>query len=131
MSDLEPHKAGYMKPPKHGQFRKGQSGNLKGRPKIPDDLFTVLQKVLARKVTIAGQDRKISIREALMRRLRERALAGEKRAIALQQKILEQAAAAAPDHGETDDFAEAMRGLAEKCRLLKTQKNEEEPSDGE
>ncbi len=131
MSDLEPHKAGYMKPPKHGQFKKGQSGNPKGRPKKPEDLFTVLQKVLARKVTIAGQDRKISIREALMRRLRERALAGEKRAIALQQKILEQAAAAAPDHDNTFEYIEVLRGLAETFRLLKTQKNEEEPSDGE
>ncbi len=66
-----------------------------------------------------------------MRRLRERALAGEKRAIALQQKILEQAAAAAPDHGKTDDFGEAMRRWAEMLGFLKTQKNEEEPSDGE
>ena len=131
MSDLEPHKAGYMKPPKHGQFRKGQSGNPKGRPKKPEDLFTVLQKVLARKVTIAGQDRKIPLREALLRRLRERALAGEKRAITLHQKILEQAAAASPDHGKTVDINEVKRRLAETFRLLKTQKNEEEPSDGE
>ena len=131
MSDLKPHKAGYMKPPKHGQFKKGQSGNPKGRPKKPEDLFTVLQKVLARKVTVAGQDRKISIREALVRRLRERTLAGEKRAIALQQKILEQAAAAAPDHGTTIDINELKRRMAETFGLLKTQKNEEEPSDGE
>ena len=48
-----------------------------------------------------------------MRRLRERALAGEKRAIALQQKILEQAAAAAPDHDSTFEYIEALRGLAE------------------
>ncbi len=131
MSDLEPHKAGYMKPPKHGQFKKGQSGNPKGRPKKPEDLFTVLQKVLARKVTVAGQDRKIPLREALMRRLRERALAGEKRAIALQQKILEQAAAAAPDQGNTFDYIEHKRRLAEKLGLLETLRNEEEPSDGE
>ena len=66
-----------------------------------------------------------------MRRLRERALAGEKRAIALQQKILEQAAAASPDHGKTIDINEVKRRFVERLGFLKTQKNEEEPSDGE
>ncbi len=64
-------------------------------------------------------------------RFRERALAGEKRAIALQQKILEQAAAAAPDHGKPIDINEAKLEFAKRLGLLKTQKNEEEPSDGE
>src|SRR5271169_3318678 len=30
-----PMSAGYRKPPKNGQFKKGQSGNPKGRPKKP------------------------------------------------------------------------------------------------
>ena len=32
-SSAEPDKVGYGNPPKHTQFKKGQSGNPKGRPK--------------------------------------------------------------------------------------------------
>jgi hypothetical protein len=32
-----PMSSGYRKPPKNGQFKKGQSGNPKGRPKKPSE----------------------------------------------------------------------------------------------
>jgi hypothetical protein len=112
MSDLTPHRASYMNPPKHGRFRKGQSGNPNGRPKRIDDPFTTLEKVLARRVSIAGEDRKIPIREALFRRLRERALAGDKRALTLQQKILKLAAAASPTPENSADIIGAKIRLA-------------------
>lgn len=31
--DDKPYEVGYRKPPKHGRFQKGQSGNPRGRPK--------------------------------------------------------------------------------------------------
>lgn len=88
MSDLKPHTAGYMKPPAARQFKKGSSGNPKGRPKTPETPYAALQKVLDRKVSLAGSGRKIPIGEALLLRLRDLAHAGDRRAVVLQQRIL-------------------------------------------
>jgi hypothetical protein len=88
MSELKPHTAGYMKPPKQNQFKKGKSGNPKGRPKKIEDPYLVLQKVLVRKVQIKNDGGKISLEEALIRRLKELAISGDRRAIQMQQKIL-------------------------------------------
>ncbi len=49
----------------------------------------------------------------------------------MQQKILEQAAAAAPDHGKPIDINEAKLEFAKRLGLLHMLKNEQEPSDGE
>jgi Family of unknown function (DUF5681) len=96
MDALKPHKSGYMKPPKAKQFKPGQSGNPAGRPKRIDDPYTTLQKVLARRITVTGETKKMTIQQALFRRLRERAIAGDKRAMALLRKILAMAAALQP-----------------------------------
>jgi Family of unknown function (DUF5681) len=89
MTDLKPHTSGYMKPPKHSQFKPGKSGNPNGRPKQSPTPYTALQNALKRKVTVKGEARKIRLDEALIRRLRELALGGDRRAITMQQKILE------------------------------------------
>ena len=53
---------GYRNPPKHTQFRKGQSGNKKGRPKGSKNLSTVLMEAAGDRVTatIDGKPRRIS-----------------------------------------------------------------------
>ncbi len=38
------HEVGYGKPPKHTQFKKGQSGNPRGRPKGTKNLKTDLME---------------------------------------------------------------------------------------
>lgn len=88
MSDLKPFTSGYMKPPAARQFKKGTSGNPKGRPKTDETPYTALQKVLDRKLSLAGSGRRIPIREALLLRLRDLAHSGDRRAVALQQRIL-------------------------------------------
>ena len=54
MSDQEDHEypVGYGKPPKSGQFKKGQSGNPKGRPKGSLDYTTYVQQMLSAQVTV-------------------------------------------------------------------------------
>ena len=62
---------GYKKPPAHTRFRKGRSGNPRGRPKGSANYLTVLRRVLAQKVTISegGNSRKITKIEAAMTQL--------------------------------------------------------------
>lgn len=97
MSSQTKHPVGYMSPPEHTRFIKGKSGNPKGRPKKQDDIYTLLQRVLKRKVRPKGADRQMQIREALIRKLRELALSGDRRAMDLQRRILEEAGAAQPE----------------------------------
>lgn len=91
MSDQAKFPVGYMSPPEHTRFKKGKSGNPKGRPKKQDDIYMLLQRVLRRKVRVSGADRKMPIREALIRKLRERALSGDVRAMRMQRRILDEA----------------------------------------
>lgn len=113
MSDLKPFGSGYMKPPRNTRFKPGQSGNSKGRPKVAETPYTALQKVLKRKVVVKGQDRKIRLDEALIRRLRELALSGDRRAVALQQKILEMSGA-----NQTDPSRDKANPNAAKDRFM-------------
>jgi hypothetical protein len=74
---------GYRKPPRRTQFKRGQSGNPKGRPRgsrnFRTDVKSTLNQVV--KVKDAGKARKISAQEAALLRLRERALNGNPRAL--------------------------------------------------
>lgn len=77
------YEIGYGKPPKSGQFRKGQSGNPKGRPKGMPNLNRIIQQLLSEQVTIAegGKKRRVSTLVATLMRLKEKALKGDMRAI--------------------------------------------------
>ncbi len=74
---------GYKKPPKKGQFKKGQSGNPHGRPKGSKNFVTILTKELNQKVTVNenGRQKKISRMEAMVKRLVAEALQGERRSL--------------------------------------------------
>ena len=83
MSGDDDYEAGYGKPPKSGMFKKGQSGNPKGRPKGVKNFQTELRSVLRSKVTVtvAGKPKLVSVVGAALMRLREKALKGDQRAI--------------------------------------------------
>ena len=71
------YEVGYGKPPKHTRFPKGQSGNLKGRPKGSKNLKTLARKVLLQPVTLrdkSGKPRKFTTLEAALLRMRSLAL---------------------------------------------------------
>lgn len=73
------YEVGYGKPPKATRFKKGQSGNTKGRPKGSRNFANDLDEVLNAKMKIYdnGKLRIISIQLAALMRLREKALKGD------------------------------------------------------
>ena len=77
---LEPRDedVGYGKPPKAHRFKPGQSGNPKGRKNGAKNEATILQELLQHKVTLTerGKPRKITLREAIYRRIAEDSLKG-------------------------------------------------------
>ena len=114
MTDGETPTAGFMNPPKHTQFPQGKSGNPRGRPRKHKDLYTALDQVLNRKVRIRDEERKIPIREALIWKLRELVLQGDKQAWSLQRQILEDAGLAQTDGDDPE---------ADKIKVLRTLEN--------
>jgi hypothetical protein len=74
---------GFGKPPEPSQFRKGSSGNPKGRPKGRRNLATVLERALQEKIVINenGVRRTITKLEAAVKQLVNQAASGDLRAM--------------------------------------------------
>ena len=77
------HAVGYGKPPKHTRFRKGQSGNPRGRPKGVRNMSTLLGDVLRQQISVTeqGGTRRISKREGVLTALVAKALRGDVKTI--------------------------------------------------
>lgn len=73
---------GYGKPPKHSRWRKGQSGNPRGRPKrSPDvhaDLIAELNEII--QITEGGVSKRITKQRALFKALMTGGIKGDVRA---------------------------------------------------
>lgn len=92
---------GYGKPPARSQFKKGKSGNPRGRPKGKPNISTVLKKILDETVVINenGQRRLVTKLEATFEQLINQAVRGNvpaSRELIKLVLILEESAARAP-----------------------------------
>jgi hypothetical protein len=76
------YKVGYARPPKASRFKRGQSGNPKGRPRGRCNLGTDLAAELNEHVTVRedGRARRVSKQRALIKSLMSKALGGDVRA---------------------------------------------------
>jgi Family of unknown function (DUF5681) len=76
---------GYGKPPLHTRFRKGQSGNPKGRSKGIRNFATIFMTAMSQSVTINenGKRKKISKIAAAVTQLANDAARGDKKSIQL------------------------------------------------
>jgi Family of unknown function (DUF5681) len=74
-----PYEVGYGRPPKSGQFKKGLSGNSKGRPKGSKNLETIVQRESRQPVRINGPrgSRTVNKLEAAVMQIGNKAAQGD------------------------------------------------------
>src|ERR1700756_1477700 len=77
------YEVGYGKPPRGAGFKKGQSGNPRGRPPHSKNLSTLLNDTLNEPVTITedGRGRKITKREAVIKQLVNKSASADPRSL--------------------------------------------------
>lgn len=82
-ADGDNYEVGYGRPPRHTRFRKGRSGNPKGRPRGTKDFAVLLFEEGLRQIVVREgvKTRRMNKREALVASLYNRALKGDIRAI--------------------------------------------------
>ena len=85
------YKSGYGKPPKHSQFKKGQSGNPKGRPKKSRNIRQIIDNNLDDTVSVRenGKLKRLTYREALVRKILTDGLTGEIKATIAALQFIE------------------------------------------
>jgi hypothetical protein len=81
---LGDYEVGYCKPPEHSQFRKGQRPNPKGRPKNQPTVHDQVTAVLQRKIPVTehGATRMITVQEAMLLAVGQKAVRGDLKSIA-------------------------------------------------
>jgi hypothetical protein len=80
---MKDYEVGYGKPPKDSQFKKGESGNPRGRAKHTRNLKTDLTKILAQKISVREGERRfrVSGQEGVLMSLMSKCLKGDTKAI--------------------------------------------------
>lgn len=104
------YKVGYCNPPKHTQFKKGQSGNPEGRPKKPKDILGIFEEVLNDEIKIKIDGERISVSniEAYFRSLMHGAISLKPSAVKELSKLL------VLHQKEAQKSADGTTGTAEK-----------------
>jgi Family of unknown function (DUF5681) len=123
---------GYKRPPKHSQFRKGQSGNPSGRPRGTRNRDTVIEEELNRIVTIHqnGRPQKITLFQAAAKQLVNKAATGN---LAAFKELREQlrtmetrAASAVPTQQSSEADEQVMKDLIQRIAKLKARQGRDE-----
>jgi hypothetical protein len=86
-------KVGYGNPPEKSRFKKGQSGNRRGRPRGSLNMATVLERTLREKVVINenGKRKTVTKLEGAIKQVANQAASGEPRAIQLLTTLVRSA----------------------------------------
>jgi hypothetical protein len=113
---------GYAVPPKTGQFKKGQSGNPKGRRKGSVALSTLIRKSAKERIFVQenGTRKSITKDEAALKQLFNKAASGDQRAIKLMADLMNLHTAgvepAAPRFTLTDADREVLAQMIARAR---------------
>ncbi len=86
------YEVGYGKPPQHTRFKKGQSGNPRGRAKRVKNLAAVISETLDEPITVTenGRRRKITKRVALVKQYLNGAVQGDAKSAQIFLRLLGQ-----------------------------------------
>jgi hypothetical protein len=123
-----PYETGYGKPPRSRQFIKGQSGNLKGRPKGSKNFTTIFNEVGRQKIKVTdnGVTREIPKFEASAMQLLNKAASGDMRAlntlatwIRLFQEVVDEPEKSEPVVNEDDK--KVMANILKRVRNIDAQ----------
>lgn len=87
------YEIGYRRPPESGRFKKGKSGNPKGRPKGSTNFLTILEQELSQSIVVNenGKKKTITRMQAMVKRIVAGALQGDLKALMALFEILRRA----------------------------------------
>ena len=108
------YEVGYKKPPRETRFKKGQSGNPKGRPKGSKNFGSQVASTFARKISVheKGKERRISMAEAILLKLTAKAIAGDMTATRLAISLLQ------VSHEEGKPIAQTFTSESDRALVL-------------
>ncbi len=91
-NEADGYEVGYGRPPKRNQFKPGQSGNPRGRPKGTKNLKTDLVEELAETVVVreGGEPKKITKQRAFVKSTIANAIKGDGKAASIFLRLAEQ-----------------------------------------
>ncbi|MEN1704655.1 MAG: DUF5681 domain-containing protein [Planctomycetota bacterium] len=120
MSDHDGYEVGYGKPPKNTRWKKGQSGNPKGRPKKTKEFQSLIERELDATVTISegGKPVRLTLRELIAKTVVRGAAKGDKQFFKVLQPKLEASVDEVEFTMEDDDRAILESFLHERSREL-------------
>lgn len=122
------YEVGYGQTPEHTRFKKGQSGNPKGRPKGAKGFKTILRKELLRTISVTeqGKSRKMSTFKVVLRKLSNDAMMGKPHAVKqimeYCQQFLDEDSAAATEQILTESEQQLLRLFLEDHQVTKEKK---------
>jgi Family of unknown function (DUF5681) len=128
--DSGEYDVGFGKPPKHTRFRKGTSGNPKGKPKGTRNLATILARTLREKVVINenGVRKTITKLEAALKQLVNKAASGDLAAMrqlsALAASAQIEAATSQKESGMVEADQKIMNRLLERLQTSNGSNND-------
>jgi hypothetical protein len=125
------YEVGYGKPPKHSQFKKGQSGNPKGRPKGTKNLLTDFEEELAERVNLRenGKTKSVTKQRAMAKSVLANAMTGDTRAADFVFKVLEKQLFNDTDGDQSEPLSLADEAIIEAflSQLKGSENDEDEP----
>jgi hypothetical protein len=107
------YQIGYRRPPLSGRFKKGTSGNPKGRPRGSRNFLTLLKQELAQSIVVNenGKKKTITRLQAMVKRIVADALQGDQKALLTLVEILRRT-------GQFDEADAATLQLAENYEAI-------------